>query len=155
MTHGQPPLYAELSKAQRCELLARGARGRWTRSDHQWEFLQDVAELITAARHLGHKLTGGDLQRRPGSPDYSPKSQHSKRLAIDLNLFIWRGDKWSCRSSTASHARLGRYWEELSPYNRWGGRWNDGNHYERLEVSCTDAPHRWVWFKGQAALWDD
>ena len=31
----------------------------------------------------------------------------------------------------------------------------DGNHYERLEVSRHEAPHRWGWFKGQEPLWED
>jgi len=30
---------------------------------------------------------------------------------------------------TEDHRPLGEYWESLDPLCRWGGRFNDGNHY--------------------------
>ncbi len=102
-----------------------------TLSDHQWRFLQDLALLILWAERQGYKLTGGDLYRDPRAPYGIARSLHKKRLAVDLNLFEWRGDGWVYLTSTASHAPLGEFWESLDPLNRWGGRFRDGNHYER------------------------
>lgn len=53
-------------------------------------------------------------------------SQHCKKLALDINLF--QGGKYL--KTTATHEVFGKIWESLHPNNRWGGRWNDGNHYE-------------------------
>ena len=33
-------------------------------------------------------------------------------------------------TSSEAHRPFGDYWETLNPDNRWGGMWNDGNHYE-------------------------
>ena len=119
-----------------------------TRSDHQWAFLKDLAELVWfAGECMGWKLTGGELWRVPGSDraKMNPTSQHPKRLAIDLNLFKPNADgRMVYVRATAQHKELGEFWESLSPFNRWGGRFRDGNHYERLEVSRDDAPQRWT-----------
>lgn len=56
------------------------------RSDDQWEFLQALALLILWAKTQGYKLTGGDLWAKDGHID---GSFHYKRLAQDLNLFLW------------------------------------------------------------------
>lgn len=54
-----------------------------------------------------------------------PKSGHKLRLAVDLNLF--RDSKFL--DSTEAHRELGEWWEKQHPLARWGGRFNDGNHY--------------------------
>ena len=95
-------------------------------SDRQWEFLKALAKLIRYADKQGYKLTGGDLQSRPGNkPRHSAKSFHYKRLAIDLNLFI----DGKYQKSSEAHLPLGVYWEKIG--GTWGGRFNkrDGNHY--------------------------
>ena len=52
-------------------------------------------------------------------------SLHLDGLAVDLNLFL--GGKYL--PDTEDHRALGEYWESLHPLCRWGGRFNDGNHY--------------------------
>ena len=52
-------------------------------------------------------------------------SLHRNKLAIDLNLFkdgvyLSRGE---------DHKPFGEWWEAQHPLCRWGGRFNDGNHY--------------------------
>jgi len=58
------------------------------------------------------------------------ESLHCKRLAVDLNLFSPDGDYLS---DTESHRVFGEFWESLDPKNKWGGRFSDGNHYQRDE----------------------
>jgi len=97
-------------------------------SSLQWEFLQALSKLIEFAKSEGYKLTGGDLYATTGHID---GSQHYKRLAIDLNLFINNQYK----TDTESHRKLGEYWVTLHPLARWGGNFTrkDGNHYEFFE----------------------
>lgn len=54
-------------------------------------------------------------------------SAHTRRLALDLNLFI----NGVYQTTTTAHEPLGAYWESLHPLCRWGGRFTspDGNHY--------------------------
>ncbi len=105
-------------------------------SDHQWEFLKDVAMLIEWASANGYKLTGAELYRTPEQAVLNAKkgtgiadSLHTKRLAVDFNLFI----DGNYQTDSMSHKPLGDYWKSLSPLNRWGGDFSrpDGNHYER------------------------
>lgn len=105
-------------------------------SDHQWEFLKDLAMLIQWASNHGYKLTGAELYRTPHEATRNEMygtgikdSLHTQRLAIDLNLFI--DDVY--QTDSLSHKPLGEYWKSLSPLNRWGGDFSrpDGNHYER------------------------
>ena len=99
--------------------------------------MRDVALLIQRAERHGYMLTGGDLYR---DSEYALmyasglRSRHHVRCAIDLNLFI----NGQYQPGSQSHAPLGAFWESLSAYNRWGGRFNDGNHYERLDSPRDD-----------------
>jgi len=91
----------------------------------QSDFVRMLALLILYAYEKGYELTGGDLWAKTG---HQHNSMHYRRLAIDLNLFrdgVWLKD-------TADHEVLGKFWESLHPRNRWGGRFEDGNHYEHL-----------------------
>ena len=103
-------------------------------SKKQAIFARNVALLIKYANSKGYEVTFGDcyrpsfLQRiliKMGK-SWTMKSQHSKRLAVDLNLF--KDGKYL--TSSSSHRFLGKEWERLNHYNVWGGRFNDGNHYE-------------------------
>jgi len=110
-----------------------------TLSDHQWEFLKDVARLVDyAMSQSGYKLTGGDLYRSEAEQERMVRtgksrtllSKHRQRLAIDLNLFINGEIQWG----SEAHRPLGEHWKLLSPLNVWGGDWQgfpDGGHYER------------------------
>ena len=109
-------------------------------SDHQWEFLKDVAWLINYAEEMGYKLTGGELYRTQIQHDYNlanglskaKRSNHQDRLAIDFNLFI--DDKLITDKTHKAWIDLGNYWKGLNSLNRWGGNFtsiNDPYHFER------------------------
>ena len=90
----------------------------------QWEFAEKVVFLLSQAHALGYQVTLGDAYRDPRCPYGSKSSRHKQRLAIDLNLFK---DGLYCED-TEDHRGLGKWWE--SQGGIWGGRFNDGNHYE-------------------------
>ena len=83
-----------------------------------------VPHLIDQAHSLGFEVTLGDCYRDPRCPYGSKSSRHRSRLAIDLNLFS--GGHYLRR--TEDHLPLGEWWE--SQGGIWGGRFDDGNHYE-------------------------
>jgi hypothetical protein len=99
----------------------------------QSEFAAMVPRLIDRARDLGFEVTIGDAYRDPrvhGSIGTKlgyghPRSGHKQRLAIDLNLFL----NGEFLDSTEAHKELGSWWEKQHPLARWGGRFEDGNHY--------------------------
>ena len=77
--------------------------------------------MLVYAYGLGYQLTLGDAWAKTG---HSRNSKHYSRLAIDLNLF--KDGKYLF--DTADHIELGEFWERIG--GTWGGRFNDGNHYE-------------------------
>jgi len=108
----------------------------------QQAFLLDAAKLIVKATELGFVVTAGELWR----PDEMQRiyvqtgrsktldSQHGKRLAIDLNLFLS-----GALCTRDQIAPLGQWWEALSPKNRWGGSWR--GQVEAGKSRFVDAPH--------------
>ena len=95
--------------------------------DLQRVFGRLVPRLIDKAHELGYEVVLGDAHRsieearRLGFEN----SNHTRCLAIDLNLF-------RCGvylTETEDHRELGEWWEKQHPEARWGGRFNDGNHY--------------------------
>lgn len=66
------------------------------------------------------------------------RSQHKKRLAEDIILDV-RGEdgRWEYARLSDQYKPLGELWEALDPLNRWGGRYGDGNHFERMETPWT------------------
>lgn len=101
--------------------------------EKQSRFAGMVATLLLKGISLGYEVTLGDAFRDPRvfgalgeRKGYGEsKSCHKLRLAIDINLF--RNGVFL--STTEDHLRLGTWWEAQSPDARWGGRFNDGNHY--------------------------
>jgi len=101
-------------------------------SEKQQEFTLMVSQLISWAYYKGYRLTFGDAYRDPRvfgkkgeKVGYGKAaSNHKSRLAIDLNLF----KDGEYLGLTKDHEVLGEYWELLG--GSWGGRYNDGNHYE-------------------------
>lgn len=101
--------------------------------DKQRLFTRLVAQLLDKAHEMGYEVTFGDAYRDPrifGQVGQAKaygrsKSNHKVRLAIDLNLFA--GQEYL--DETEDHRPLGEWWEKLHPLCRWGGRFNDGNHY--------------------------
>jgi len=99
----------------------------------QSEFAKLVPRLIDKAFELGYEVTLGDSFRDPRvfgelgvKLGYGhPKSAHKQRLAIDLNLF--KDGKFL--ETTEDHRLLGEWWEKQHPLARWGGRFQDANHY--------------------------
>ena len=96
-------------------------------------FMRLLPRLIDKAHELGFEIRGGDLFRDPRSHGKygakkaygRSKSNHKLKLAIDLNLFK---DGKFC-TETEDHRPLGEWWEQQHELCRWGGRFNDGNHY--------------------------
>lgn len=101
--------------------------------DKQKKFTSLIPCLILHAHRLGYDVTLGDAYRDPRlhgamgeKKGYGhSRSGHKIRLAIDLNLF----KDGEYLTSTEDHKELGEFWESLHPLCRWGGRFNDGNHY--------------------------
>jgi len=90
----------------------------------QSRFAFTAAKLIERAYEIGLSVTLGDAYRDPRCPYGSKSSRHRQRLAIDLNLF--KDGKYL--EDTESHRELGEWWEKQGGI--WGGRFDDGNHYE-------------------------
>jgi len=90
----------------------------------QEEFARLLPYLLLHAHNLGFQVRIGHVYRCPDCKVGSATSKHKRKLAIDLNLF--KGGKFL--RGTEDHRELGEYWESIG--GRWGGRFNDGNHYE-------------------------
>lgn len=109
-------------------------------------FTRDVQKLVAyAADELGLFVTYGEAWRTPEQQaiyvkdgrSKTMKSRHLDRLAVDFNFF--RGAELVTDYETFE--KLGRFWQGLSPQNRWGGNfdgdWNpatgfkDWPHFER------------------------
>jgi hypothetical protein len=101
-------------------------------SQKQREFPLMVAALITWAYEHGYEFTFGEAYRTPEQAALNASngvgisnSLHTKRLAIDLNLFINN----EYQTSTEAYLPLGQEWERIG--GSWGGRFSkpDGNHF--------------------------
>lgn len=126
----------------------------------QSKFAFNIALLIKYAYVHGYEVTFGDAYRDPllaklNSGLYgliekvtskitwlsrrgSINSLHCQRLALDINLF--RDGRYL--STSEAHLVLGRYWEQLHTFNRWGGRFKDGNHYEMVPRAWRDENYK-------------
>ena len=108
----------------------------------QMAFVSDVVKLLIFAESKGYEITFGEVQRPIEMQQLYVKtgrsktmdSQHLKRLAIDLNVFI--AGKLCGREEIKP---LGVYWESLSERNRWGGSWR--GLVEARKSSFVDSPH--------------
>lgn len=104
-----------------------------TLSEKQQLFTCLIAQLILWADEKGYRLTFGEAYRTPEQAALNAKkgsgisnSLHTKRLAVDLNLFI----NGQYQTDSAAYLPLGEYWESLG--GSWGGRFKsrpDGNHF--------------------------
>ena len=91
-----------------------------------------LGELLTHIYAEGYEVTLDWAYRPPEIAAYYESigvgirnSLHTYKLAVDLNLF-YQGE-WL--RGTNDHIMFGEWWEKLHPLCRWGGRFNDGNHY--------------------------
>ena len=95
-----------------------------TLREKQSRFVECIGKLILFAYENGYELTFGDTY--PGKFAHAEWGKHPQGLAIDLNLF--RDGRYL--ETTEDHAPLGHYYESLDQNCIWGGRFNDGNHYQ-------------------------
>ena len=104
-------------------------------SEKQQKFTEAIGKLITYAYSKGYGLTVGDAYR-----DYrvhgqmgekksyaAANSVHKVRLAQDFNLFV--NGEWIAKGNHPAWFDLGEYWESLKGEARWGGRFDDSNHF--------------------------
>lgn len=108
-----------------------------TLAEKQQAFALLVGMLICETYSRGWALTFGETYRSPEEAARLAKaglgikqSLHTKRLAIDLNLFI----DGKYQTDSAAYEPLGEWWEAQSTEHivcAWGGRFSrpDGNHF--------------------------
>jgi len=95
-------------------------------SEMQRLFANLLPRLIDFIYESGYEVTLGDAWSKPEYKAHKVNSNHYDRLAIDLNLFkdgVYLTD-------SMAHKPFGEFWESLNSLCRWGGRFQDGNHYE-------------------------
>ena len=86
-------------------------------------FAELYAAHITWLYSKGYKARLGDVFAHDG---HKENSLHYAKLAGDINLF----KDGVYLTQTEDHRESGERWEERHELCRWGGRYNDGNHYE-------------------------
>jgi hypothetical protein len=106
-----------------------------TLHNKQTTFTVLVARLITDLTRKGYLVTFGESYRPPETAKlYEDQgrgiqnSLHTKRLAIDLNLFL----NGEYLTRTDEYKVAGELWEGYSIGDvrcSWGGRFQDGNHF--------------------------
>jgi hypothetical protein len=94
-------------------------------SKKQQDFARHVADLIHQIYARGYACTFGHAYRCQDCPIGMTDSVHKSRLAVDLNLF----KDGEYLTDTEDYRQFGMYWEALGEHNRWGGAWDDGNHF--------------------------
>ena len=101
-------------------------------------FAQQLPCLLDYIHSLGYDVRLGDSFRdRRVHGEFGKKmgyghknSCHKLKLAQDINLM----KNGVLLKQTSDHALIGAWWEEQHEDNRWGGRFNDGNHYSMTRV---------------------
>ena len=106
-----------------------------TLGEKQRLFTKLIAKLIQWAYTNGFELSFGDAYRDPRvhgglgrKVGYSSSnSNHKRRLAIDLNLFV----DGVYQTKTSAYTEMGNYWMGLHDLCEWGGfgARSDGNHF--------------------------
>jgi len=105
--------------------------------DSQVAFSYDLGRLLLYAEEMGYQITMGETWRTRYQQrhnidigvSWTYNSKHLVRRAVDLNLII----DGRLANDCSDYEALGDYWESLSPYNKWGGRWRnkDCPHFQR------------------------
>ncbi len=105
----------------------------YTLREARCHFTAALADLIHYARSLGYEVALAEGMDRPTAKDpttdHRPGSLHEIGLAQDIDLY--RDGVWLSKSE--DHLPLGTWWELYGKARewplRWGGHWQDGNHY--------------------------
>lgn len=108
-----------------------------TLGEKQELFMRLLPRLLDKAHEMGFRVRGGDLFRDPRvhgavgeKKGYGhPRSGHKNKLAIDLLLF----KDGVYLTATEDYRPLGEWWEKQHEFARWGGRFQDGNHFSMEE----------------------
>lgn len=98
-----------------------------TLGDKRREFSRDLFILGVWATREGYGIAIDDVKAHDG---HMKNSKHYEGLAADLNLYIYDEEEhyWKYQTETEAHTPIGEEWERMG--HKWGGRFNDGNHYE-------------------------
>jgi hypothetical protein len=87
--------------------------------EKQGTFSNNVGLLLLYASSMGYTVTLGEAWRTPEQAALNAKngtgisnSLHTRRLAIDLNLF--HGEQWLLKKE--DYALLARFWKSLHPH---------------------------------------
>ncbi len=95
-------------------------------SDTQKQFTRMLPLLFNKIHDLGYQCTLGDAYRDPRCPYGSDNSNHHRRLAIDLNLFLSDG---TYITDDTGHRELHVFWESIGGCEMIE---MDANHYSML-----------------------
>lgn len=74
-------------------------------------------------------LEEGARDRRWKPPGGHQRSTHYDRLAQHVLLFRRTLDGWDFLTKSEAYRPLGEEWERRHELARWGGRFDDGNHF--------------------------
>lgn len=112
-----------------------------TLGEKQRLFTRLVADLIVWAYDNDYELSFSEAYRTPEQAAINARrgkgiinSLHTKRLAVDLNLFVDitpGGDEDVYATQSEAYRALGDKWKAMHPLARWGGDFYraDGNHF--------------------------
>lgn len=81
--------------------------------------------LFAKAEELGFEIALGKDGEK-----HMENSLHFSGLANDPVLY--KDGDW--KKNTEDYQKLGEYWESLDPNCKWGGRWEDGNHFSYAPI---------------------
>lgn len=91
-----------------------------------------LAKLIEHINASGYECSLNEVMRDKRVAELNAKSgkgiarsNHLVGLAADVNLY----NEGVYLERTESHAPFGAWWKQQHPLCRWGGDFNDGNHY--------------------------
>lgn len=112
--------------------------GLWLK---QCTFAENISKLIRYIRDRGYYARYEEFYRTPEQAKINAakgtgieNSLHCERLAGDLTLFDRTGKPFT---KTEDYEWVGDYWKSLHPLNRWGGEFNDGNHFS-MKIDAND-----------------
>jgi hypothetical protein len=116
--------------------------------DTQTNFVRNVITLLLFIEESGFKVTFGEifrpyemqllylygktLEESEGTlklingkkKTFTKTSKHLKRLAVDLNFFLYDGyEEYDITYDIHLLTPIGEYWESLDDNNVWGGFW--------------------------------